>query len=62
MLKRLPVETLETILRTLVPNYQIEVNDVGNLRVLDKHGNYLGFIDMRTGLVESAAAIPSNER
>lgn len=50
--RRLTREQLQEILAGMKPGTCFTPNKVGNLAVLDGSGNYIGYIDFRTGEVD----------
>lgn len=46
------LQTARGVAEKFGPRVRLHKNQVGNLAVLDEHGTYIGFVDLRTGEVE----------
>ena len=49
----LPTESLIAALSTIPAGCTLVKNPVGNLAIFDQHGDYVGFVDLQTGEVDT---------
>lgn len=55
--KYIRTDKLIELLQTLPPNYEIEVNAVGNLSIYDGPGKWKGYIDLNSETID----LPDND-